>query len=57
MRNTRSKQIIGTPTATKAEIDGSAGATDADEAVILTVTPSFEDRVRSYELIVRDYSL
>ncbi len=57
MSNKRSRQIIGTPTQVKAEIDELVDATDADEVVILTITPSQEDRVRSYELIAREYSL
>jgi luciferase family oxidoreductase group 1 len=57
MYTKRSRQIIGTPAEVKAEIDELVDATEADEVVILTITPSFEDRVRSYELIAREYSL
>ena len=57
MRSKRSRQIIGTPAEVKTEIDELVGATGADEVVILTNTPSFEDRVRSYELIAAEYSL
>ncbi len=55
MRNKRSRRIIGTPTEVKTEIDALVDATGADEVVILTITPSFEDRVRSYELIAAEY--
>lgn len=57
MRTRRSRQIIGTPGEVKSEIDELVEATSADEVVILTITPSFEDRVRSYELIAAEYSL
>ncbi len=35
----------------KADIEDLMARSGADEAVLLTITPSFEDRVRSYELI------
>ena len=57
MRSKRSRQIIGTPAEVKAEIDELVDASGADEVVILTITPSFEDRVRSYELLAEEYSL
>ncbi len=56
MRTKRSRQIIGSPAEVKAEIDQLVDATNADEVVILTITPSFEDRVHSYELIAREFS-
>jgi len=57
MRTRRSRQIIGTPGEVRSEVDELVEATAADEVVILTITPSFEDRVRSYELIAAEYSL
>ncbi len=57
MRSKRSRRIIGTPAEVKAEIDELVAASGADEVVILTITPSFEDRVRSYELLAVEYSL
>jgi len=52
-----SGRIIGTPAQVKTEIDALVDASGADEVVILTITPSFEDRLRSYELIAAEYSL
>jgi len=52
----RSRQIIGNQSAVKTAIDSLIEETGADEVVILTITPSFEDRVRSYELIADAYS-
>jgi len=57
MRNKRSRQIIGTPKEVKNEIDALVDASGANEVVILTITPSFEDRIGSYELIAAEYSL
>ena len=56
MRSKRSRQIIGTPAEVRERIDALVAETGADEAVILTITPTFEDRVRSYELIARAYA-
>ncbi len=57
IRTKRSRQIIGTPAEVKTEIDALVEATGADEVVILTITPSFEDRMGSYELIAAEFSL
>lgn len=51
MRRKRSRQIIGSPSEVKAAIDALAEETGADEVVVLTITPTFADRVRSYELV------
>ena len=55
LRTRRSRQIIGSPTEVKAEIDTLVDETQADEVIVLTITPSFDDRVKSYELIARAY--
>ena len=57
MRTKLSRQIIGTPAEVKAEIDELVEASQADEAMVLTITPSLEDRIRSYELLAAEYSL
>ena len=55
LRSKRSRQIIGSGAEVRAEIDALVEETQADEVVVLTITPSFADRVRSYELIADAY--
>ena len=55
LRSKRSRQIIGSGAEVRAEIDALVEETQADEVVVLTITPSFDDRVRSYELIADAY--
>ena len=57
MRSKRSRQIVGTPDEVKAGIDDLVRESGADEVIVLTITPSFEDRLRSYELLARAYGL
>ena len=57
MRSKRSRQIIGEPEAVRAEIEALVVASGADEVVVLTITPSFVDRVRSYELLAGAFGL
>ena len=57
MRSKRSRQIVGTPDQVKAGIDELVHESGADEVVVLTITPSFEDRLRSYELLAAAYGL
>ena len=57
MRTKRSRQIVGTPQAVRAEIEELVAATGADEVVVLTITPSFEDRMKSYELLAAEFEL
>ena len=57
MRSKRSRQIVGTPDEVKAGIDDLVRESGADEVIVLTITPSFEDRLRSYELLAAAYSL
>ena len=55
LRSKRSRQIIGSAAEVKATIDALARETGADEVVVLTITPTFADRVRSYELLASAY--
>ncbi|MDE0056108.1 MAG: LLM class flavin-dependent oxidoreductase [Gammaproteobacteria bacterium] len=55
LRGRRSRQIIGSGAEVKAGIDALVEETQADEVVVLTITPSFDDRVKSYELIADAY--
>ena len=57
MRSKRSRQIVGTPDEVKAGIDDLVRESGADEVIVLTITPSFEDRLRSYELLAEAYAL
>lgn len=57
MKSRRSRQIIGTPDEVKAGIEDLAEQSEADEAVLLTITPSFEDRLKSYELIAEAFAV
>lgn len=57
MRSKRSRQIVGTPDEVKAGIDDLVRESGADEVIVLTITPSFADRVRSYELLAAAYDL
>ena len=57
MRSKRSRQIVGTPAEVKDGIDELVRESGADEVVVLTITPSFEDRMRSYELLAAAYGL
>ena len=55
LRSKRSRQIIGSGAEVKAQIDALVEETRADEVIVLTITPSFADRVRSYEIIADAY--
>ena len=57
MRARRSRQLIGSPDEVKAEIETIAHDCEADEVIVLTITPEFTDRVRSYELIAKAFEL
>ena len=57
MKTKRSRQIIGTPAEARQEIQALVDATGANEVIVLTITPSFEDRVRSYELLADAFAL
>ena len=55
MRTKRSRQLVGTPSEVKNEIDLLAAECNADEVVVLTITPRFEDRLKSYELLAHAF--
>lgn len=57
MKSRRSRQIIGTPDEVKAAIEDLAAQSEADEVVLLTITPTFEDRLKSYELIADAFAM
>ena len=57
MKSRRSRQIIGTVDQVKADIEDLVTRSGADEAVLLTITPTFEDRLRSYELVAGAFGI
>lgn len=57
MRSKRSRRLIGTRDELRAEIDELVEASAADEVIVLTNTPSFADRLRSYELLAESFGL
>ena len=57
MHGKRSRQIVGTPGRVKADIEALLAEAQADEAIVLTITPTFADRVRSYELLAAAFGL
>ena len=57
MRGRRSRQIVGTAQFVKEGIETLAAESGADEVVVLTITPTFADRLRSYELLADAFGL
>ena len=57
MRGRQSRQIVGTAQEVKAGIDALVAESGADEVVVLTITPTFADRLRSYELLAAAFGL
>lgn len=57
MRGKRSRQIVGTPPVVKQGIEELATESGADEVIVLTITPTFEDRLKSYELLAAAFGL
>ncbi len=57
MRGKRSRNIVGTADEVKASIEALAEESQADEVIVLTITPSFEARLRSYELLAAAFGI
>ena len=57
MRGKRSRQIVGTPPVVKQGIEELATESGADEVIVLTITPAFEDRLKSYELLASAFGV
>ena len=57
MRSKRSRAIIGTAAEVKAGLLALATEAGADEVIVLTITPAFADRLRSYELLAQAFDL
>jgi len=54
---TRPRSAIGDPPQVHDKIAARLEEFDVDEAILVTITHDFEDRVRSYELIAREFAL
>ncbi|TAJ20421.1 MAG: LLM class flavin-dependent oxidoreductase [Dehalococcoidia bacterium] len=52
-----SKAAVGSPSTVKARLESLADEFGAEEIVLLTITFDFVDRIRSYELIAREFGL
>ncbi|MCD2112190.1 LLM class flavin-dependent oxidoreductase [Rhodococcus rhodochrous] len=50
-------QFVGSPSTVAERLDTLRRVTDADELVVTSVTPGHEDRLRSYELLAREWGL
>jgi alkanesulfonate monooxygenase SsuD/methylene tetrahydromethanopterin reductase-like flavin-dependent oxidoreductase (luciferase family) len=50
-------RLTGTPTQVRAEIEDTAAAYGADEAIVVTITHDHEARRRSYELLAAEFGL
>jgi len=57
VRYNRHRMIVGTPDVVKEKITRLAKAFDVDEIIISTFTDTFEDRLRSYELLAQLFEL
>lgn len=53
----RRLQVIGTPETVKRQLEAMAADYEVDELVVVTITHSYEDRARSYELLARAFEL
>ena len=52
-----SKAAVGSPSTVRARLESLADEFGAEEIVLLTITFDFADRVRSYELVAREFGL
>jgi luciferase family oxidoreductase group 1 len=53
----RQRLVLGAPRAVRARLETLASAHEADEAMILTITPDYASRTRSYELLAEAFAL
>ncbi len=57
LAHSRGRVVSGTPGQVKAEFERLAAAYEVDEIVAVTITADFQDRLRSYELLVEAFAL
>jgi luciferase family oxidoreductase group 1 len=53
----RKRLVLGTPPAVRERVEELARAHEADEAMIVTITPDYASRTRSYELLAEAFAL
>lgn len=54
IENMKKKMIIGNPAMVSRELENLQALYNADEIMIVTITPTYEDRKQSYKLIARE---
>lgn len=57
LEQTRERSIVGTPEQVKERLLALSAAYGVEELVVVTITESFETRLRSYELLARAFGL
>jgi luciferase family oxidoreductase group 1 len=57
IRYNRGRLALGTPRAVRERIEEIASTHEADEAMVLTITPDYESRTRSYALLAEAFAL
>ncbi|MDB5070761.1 MAG: putative monooxygenase with luciferase-like ATPase, partial [Candidatus Eremiobacteraeota bacterium] len=57
IRYNRRRLTLGTPRGVRDRIEEIASAHEADEAMVLTITPDYESRARSYALLAQAFAL
>ena len=57
IRYNRRRLALGTPRGVRDRIEEIAGTHEADEAMVLTITPDYESRARSYALLADAFAL
>jgi luciferase family oxidoreductase group 1 len=53
----REHQLLGAPEAVRTRIESLAEATGAEAVQVISITPAFTDRLRTYELLARAFAL
>ena len=51
----RARAVLGSPQTCRREIEAMAERYGADEVMVLTITGSYETRLRSYELLIAEF--
>jgi luciferase family oxidoreductase group 1 len=57
LAQTAGRALAGTPEQLRAELTELAAAAEAEEVMVLTITPDFASRLRSYELLAEAFAL
>ena len=57
IEHNRIRYVVGDPTQVKTRLEELANDHEAEELVLLTITPDYESRVKSYELIAKAFGV